>query len=115
MSSAGAFRRLGDNAVAICCLVKPNAKLSAITDLSPSHVGVQLAAPPRDGEANEELLSCLSKVGSHRGVSLWGMGILLLLASPRLPPPPACAPTTHHPPPTRHHRRCCRPKSTTSP
>jgi len=42
--------------------VKPNAKLSAITDVSNEAVGVALAAPPRDGEANEELLSFMTQV-----------------------------------------------------
>ncbi|CAD5214883.1 unnamed protein product [Bursaphelenchus xylophilus] len=35
---------------------KPGAKLTLITDLSAEAIGVALAAPPRDGQANEELL-----------------------------------------------------------
>ncbi|CAD5210582.1 unnamed protein product [Bursaphelenchus okinawaensis] len=35
---------------------KPGAKQTLITDLSPEAIGVALAAPPRDGQANEELL-----------------------------------------------------------
>ena len=43
-------------------LAKPGAKQNQITDLSPEGVGVQIAAPPVEGEANAELVKYLSKV-----------------------------------------------------
>ncbi|XP_025425777.1 UPF0235 protein C15orf40 homolog isoform X1 [Sipha flava] len=41
---------------------KPGAKNNNITDLSSDGVGVQINAPPTDGEANAELIKYLSKV-----------------------------------------------------
>ncbi|MGH0126393.1 UNVERIFIED_CONTAM: hypothetical protein FKN15_041453 [Acipenser sinensis] len=41
---------------------KPGAKQNAITDVSTEAVGVAIAAPPSDGEANAELVWYLSKV-----------------------------------------------------
>lgn len=41
---------------------KPGAKQNAITDVSSEAVGVQIAAPPIDGEANTELIKFMSKV-----------------------------------------------------
>jgi uncharacterized protein (TIGR00251 family) len=42
--------------------VKPNAKCSQITSLSDDgEAHVQLAAPPRDGEANQELVQFMAK------------------------------------------------------
>lgn len=43
-------------------LAKPGAKLNQITETSPEGVGVQIAAPPVEGEANTELVKYLSKV-----------------------------------------------------
>lgn len=48
--------------VKISILAKPGAKQNGITDLSPDGVGVQIAAPPVEGEANTELVKYLSKV-----------------------------------------------------
>lgn len=41
---------------------KPGAKQNAITDVSEGAFGVQIAAPPMDGEANAELVKYISKV-----------------------------------------------------
>lgn len=41
---------------------KPGAKQNGITDISTDAIGVQIAAPPVDGEANAELVKYLSKV-----------------------------------------------------
>ncbi|KAJ8249315.1 hypothetical protein GJAV_G00233470 [Gymnothorax javanicus] len=53
-----------DKSGRICIAVhaKPGSKQNAITDVSPQTVGVAIAAPPTDGEANAELLWYLSKV-----------------------------------------------------
>lgn len=48
--------------IAITILAKPGAKLNSITAVSEEGVGVQISAPPTDGEANAELLKYLSKV-----------------------------------------------------
>ena len=34
---------------------KPNAKNTKVTEINPEFVGISIAAPPREGEANEEL------------------------------------------------------------
>lgn len=41
---------------------KPGSKQNQITDVSTEAIGVQIAAPPIDGEANTELIKYLSKV-----------------------------------------------------
>ncbi|XP_069622188.1 UPF0235 protein C15orf40 homolog [Ranitomeya imitator] len=41
---------------------KPGSKLNAVTDVTTEAVGVAIAAPPSDGEANAELCRYLSKV-----------------------------------------------------
>lgn len=43
-------------------LAKPNAKLNQITDVSTEGIGVQINAPPTDGEANAEIIKYLSNV-----------------------------------------------------
>ncbi|EPB66839.1 hypothetical protein ANCCEY_14068 [Ancylostoma ceylanicum] len=43
-------------------LAKPGAKVSAVTDVGESEVGVAIAAPPREGEANEELIDYMRGV-----------------------------------------------------
>uniref|UniRef100_A0A671SW66 Zgc:193812 n=1 Tax=Sinocyclocheilus anshuiensis TaxID=1608454 RepID=A0A671SW66_9TELE len=48
--------------ITIAIHAKPGAKQNAITDVSEEAVGVLIAAPPTDGEANAELLRYLSKV-----------------------------------------------------
>lgn len=47
-------------------LAKPGAKQNQITDISDEGVGVQIAAPPVDGEANTELIKFLSKTFNLR-------------------------------------------------
>lgn len=40
---------------------KPGAKQNSITDVTVEAIGVQIAAPPIDGEANTELIKFMSK------------------------------------------------------
>ncbi|XP_067293060.1 UPF0235 protein C15orf40 homolog [Pseudorasbora parva] len=58
----GPVTKVKDGAIAIAIHAKPGAKQNAITDVSEEAVGVAIAAPPSDGEANAELLRYLSKV-----------------------------------------------------
>ncbi|XP_044294786.1 UPF0235 protein C15orf40 homolog [Varanus komodoensis] len=48
--------------VIISIHAKPGSKQNAITDLTTEAVGVAIAAPPSEGEANAELCRYLSKV-----------------------------------------------------
>lgn len=48
--------------IAIKILAKPGAKQNGITDMGLEGVGVQIAAPPSEGEANAELVKFLSKL-----------------------------------------------------
>ncbi|KAH8379399.1 hypothetical protein KR009_004667 [Drosophila setifemur] len=48
--------------ICIQILAKPGAKHNGITGISIEGVGVQIAAPPSEGEANAELVKFLSKV-----------------------------------------------------
>lgn len=41
---------------------KPGAKQNSVTDVLDEAIGVQIAAPPVDGEANAELVKYISKV-----------------------------------------------------
>jgi uncharacterized protein YggU (UPF0235/DUF167 family) len=67
-SASGPIRAAGPGASLVTCLVKPNARASGLTDVGATHVGVQLAAPPREGEANEELVRFVAAVlGLRRG------------------------------------------------
>ncbi|TRY56118.1 hypothetical protein DNTS_015248 [Danionella cerebrum] len=54
--------KLKDGTIGIAVHAKPGAKQNAVTDVSEEAVGVAIAAPPSDGEANAELLRYLSKV-----------------------------------------------------
>lgn len=47
--------------VEIKIVAKPGAKISSITGIEEEGVGVQIGAPPVDGEANEELVKFISK------------------------------------------------------
>ncbi|XP_074532937.1 UPF0235 protein C15orf40 homolog [Halichoeres trimaculatus] len=49
-------------AVTITVHAKPGSKHSSITDVSAEAVGVSIAAPPLDGEANAELIRYLAEV-----------------------------------------------------
>ncbi|CAL1530948.1 unnamed protein product, partial [Lymnaea stagnalis] len=51
-----------DNSIAIRILAKPGAKQNGITGLTSEGVGVQISAPPVEGEANTELVKYISKV-----------------------------------------------------
>lgn len=48
--------------IQIKIFAKPGAKQNGITDISPEGCGVQIAAPPVEGEANIELLKFMAKV-----------------------------------------------------
>ncbi|XP_022221412.2 UPF0235 protein C15orf40 homolog isoform X2 [Drosophila obscura] len=48
--------------ICIKILAKPGAKHNGITNIELEGVGVQIAAPPSEGEANAELVKFLSKV-----------------------------------------------------
>ncbi|XP_066557560.1 UPF0235 protein C15orf40 homolog [Amia ocellicauda] len=48
--------------ISIAVHAKPGSKQNAVTDVSTEAVGVAIAAPPSDGEANAELIRFLSKV-----------------------------------------------------
>uniref|UniRef100_A0A3P8X4A1 Zgc:193812 n=1 Tax=Cynoglossus semilaevis TaxID=244447 RepID=A0A3P8X4A1_CYNSE len=48
--------------VSIVVRAKPGSKHSGITDVSTEAVGVSIAAPPTDGEANAELIRFLASV-----------------------------------------------------
>lgn len=41
---------------------KPGAKQNSVTDIHDEAIGIQIAAPPVDGEANAELVKYISKV-----------------------------------------------------
>lgn len=47
--------------VRVSILAKPGAKFSAITAISEEGVGVSIAAPPVDGEANTELIRFMAQ------------------------------------------------------
>lgn len=51
-----------DGNIVIKIHAKPGAKQNVITDVSDEAIGVQIAAPPVDGEANTELTKFISKV-----------------------------------------------------
>uniref|UniRef100_A0A8K9Y2N0 Uncharacterized protein n=1 Tax=Oncorhynchus mykiss TaxID=8022 RepID=A0A8K9Y2N0_ONCMY len=51
-----------NNVVTISVHAKPESELNAITVVSIVAVGVAIAAPPTDGQANAELVRYLSKV-----------------------------------------------------
>lgn len=50
------------NKVFIPVQAKPNSRVSQITDINSEFVGVQIAAPPHDGEANKELCEFIASV-----------------------------------------------------
>ncbi|XP_051739846.1 UPF0235 protein C15orf40 homolog [Ctenopharyngodon idella] len=58
----GPVTKVKDGTIAIAIHAKPGAKHNAVTDVSEEAVGVAIAAPPTDGEANAELLRYISKV-----------------------------------------------------
>ncbi|MED6281120.1 hypothetical protein CHARACLAT_017984 [Characodon lateralis] len=60
--ATGPVTRDKSGAVAITVHAKPGSKHSSITDVSAQGVGVSIAAPPTDGEANAELVRYLAEV-----------------------------------------------------
>lgn len=60
--SSGPVARDKNGAVTIVVRAKPGSKHSSITDVSAEAVGVSIAAPPTDGEANAELIRYLADV-----------------------------------------------------
>ncbi|KAK4760978.1 hypothetical protein SAY87_005871 [Trapa incisa] len=56
------LRPVPPSSVAITIHAKPGSKSASITDLSEEAVGVQIDAPPKDGEANAALLDYMSSV-----------------------------------------------------
>eukprot|EP00105_Crassostrea_gigas_P009532 XP_011424517.1 PREDICTED: UPF0235 protein C15orf40 homolog isoform X2 [Crassostrea gigas] len=64
-----------DGTVSVNILAKPGARQNAITDISEESVGVQISAPPVDGEANAELLKFMSKtLGVRKSDVVLGKG-----------------------------------------
>nr|XP_034323144.1 UPF0235 protein C15orf40 homolog isoform X3 [Crassostrea gigas]XP_034323145.1 UPF0235 protein C15orf40 homolog isoform X3 [Crassostrea gigas] len=64
-----------DGTVSVNILAKPGARQNAITDISEEGVGVQISAPPVDGEANAELLKFMSKtLGVRKSDVVLGKG-----------------------------------------
>ncbi|XP_056021641.1 UPF0235 protein C15orf40 homolog [Ostrea edulis] len=60
-SGTDPIRQNSDGTVSVMILAKPGAKQTAITDITQDSVGVQISAPPVDGEANTELVKFMSK------------------------------------------------------
>jgi len=50
------------NQVFLRLLVKPGAKQNGVTHVNDEDVGVQIAAPPKDGEANDEVREYMADV-----------------------------------------------------
>ncbi|KAM4661038.1 UPF0235 protein C15orf40 homolog isoform 1-T2 [Amazona ochrocephala] len=61
-AAAGPVAAAGDGCVRVAVRAKPGARSSAVTDVTAEAVGIAIAAPPSDGEANAELCRYLSKV-----------------------------------------------------
>uniref|UniRef100_A0AAY5LAX3 Uncharacterized protein n=1 Tax=Esox lucius TaxID=8010 RepID=A0AAY5LAX3_ESOLU len=61
-AASGPVSRDKNGVVTIAVHAKPGSKQNAITDVSFEAVGVAIAAPPTDGEANAELVRYFSKV-----------------------------------------------------
>ncbi|XP_071398288.1 UPF0235 protein C15orf40 homolog [Centroberyx affinis] len=62
VEASGPVARDKSGAVTITVHVKPGSKHNGITDVSAEAVGVAVAAPPTDGEANAELVRYLADV-----------------------------------------------------
>ncbi|NXF92706.1 CO040 protein, partial [Eubucco bourcierii] len=60
--AAGPVVATGDGCVRVSVRAKPGSRCSAVTDVTAEAVGVAIAAPPSEGEANAELCRYLSKV-----------------------------------------------------
>ncbi|KAM7415244.1 hypothetical protein PAMA_019863 [Pampus argenteus] len=60
--ASGPVTRDKSGAVTITVHAKPGSKHSSVTEVSAVEVGVSIAAPPTDGEANAELIRYLAEV-----------------------------------------------------
>ncbi|ELT92199.1 hypothetical protein CAPTEDRAFT_102723 [Capitella teleta] len=60
--AAGPVTRISSGVMHLQICAKPGAKFNNITDVNADGIGVQIAAPPVDGEANAELVKYMSKV-----------------------------------------------------
>ncbi|KAF9601241.1 hypothetical protein IFM89_018351 [Coptis chinensis] len=56
------LRHIPPSSVAITVHAKPGSKIATITDVNDDAVGVQIDAPPKDGEANAALVDYISSV-----------------------------------------------------
>ena len=54
------------NKIRISVQAKPNSRANAISEISQEYIAVNIAAPPKEGEANKELCSFLAQVLSVR-------------------------------------------------
>jgi uncharacterized protein (TIGR00251 family) len=61
MQATSCIHRRG-NFIVIPVQAKPNARNSQVTDVNSEFIGIQIAAPPHDGEANKELCSFLASL-----------------------------------------------------
>ncbi|NXI44606.1 CO040 protein, partial [Galbula dea] len=61
-AAAGPVLAAGEGCVRVAVHAKPGSRRSAVTDVTAEAVGVAIAAPPSEGEANAELCRYLSKV-----------------------------------------------------
>ncbi|KAF1431393.1 hypothetical protein FQV24_0002573, partial [Spheniscus mendiculus] len=61
-AAAGPVAAAGDGCERVAVRAKPGSRCSAVTDVTAEAVGVAIAAPPSEGEANAELCRYLSKV-----------------------------------------------------
>ncbi|XP_063025868.1 UPF0235 protein C15orf40 homolog [Melospiza melodia melodia] len=61
-AAAGPVAAAGGGSVRVAVRAKPGARCSAVTDVTAEAVGVAIAAPPSEGEANAELCRYLAKV-----------------------------------------------------
>ncbi|XP_074773125.1 UPF0235 protein C15orf40 homolog [Athene noctua] len=61
-AAAGPVVAAADGCVRVAVRAKPGSRCSAVTDVTAEAVGVAIAAPPSEGEANAELCRYLSKV-----------------------------------------------------
>ncbi|XP_031551935.1 UPF0235 protein C15orf40 homolog [Actinia tenebrosa] len=59
-SAQSAVTMSKDGSIIINVQAKPGAKQNNITEVSEQCVGIQISAPPKEGEANEELVSYLA-------------------------------------------------------
>lgn len=57
----GPLQLLKDNTLRIQLQVKPNAQISQVIEYTNDYVGVQLSAPPKDGEANTECVKYMAE------------------------------------------------------